>query len=174
MKASIRGFSLTQPWASLIGEKRVETRSWPTSYRGWVAIHASKAYPKWCRELEYEEPFLSALKRKMGERAHALPTGAIVTVAYLAGCERTETFVQGDMPPEQAALVRGLDGKIVISADEFAFGDYGKDRYGLLLTDITPLRTPIPCKGALGLWTIPDEVLVQVREQWSAAKESRP
>ena len=37
--------SLKEPWASLIaaGVKSIETRSWQTSYRGELAIHASLA-----------------------------------------------------------------------------------------------------------------------------------
>ena len=36
--------SLWEPWATLmaIGAKKIETRSWATSYRGWLAIQASK------------------------------------------------------------------------------------------------------------------------------------
>lgn len=36
--------SLTEPYATLIKEeyKKIETRSWMTSYRGEVYIHASK------------------------------------------------------------------------------------------------------------------------------------
>ena len=36
--------TLTQPWATLvaIGAKHIETRSWATSYRGPLAIHAGK------------------------------------------------------------------------------------------------------------------------------------
>lgn len=36
--------TLSQPYASLValGAKRIETRSWRTSYRGPLAIHAAK------------------------------------------------------------------------------------------------------------------------------------
>ena len=43
--------SLTEPWATLIKEnmKKVETRSWKTSYRGELYIHASSTkVPKEC------------------------------------------------------------------------------------------------------------------------------
>jgi hypothetical protein len=38
----MKALSLWQPWATLvsIGAKRIETRSWPTKYRGPLAIHA--------------------------------------------------------------------------------------------------------------------------------------
>lgn len=40
----MKALTVTEPWATLIaiGAKRIETRSWPTDYRGPVAIHASK------------------------------------------------------------------------------------------------------------------------------------
>lgn len=40
----MKAISLWQPWASLVpaGAKPVETRSWSTSYRGPLAIHAAK------------------------------------------------------------------------------------------------------------------------------------
>lgn len=43
MLADCRALTIHQPWASLIacGEKTVENRTWSTSYRGPVLIHAS-------------------------------------------------------------------------------------------------------------------------------------
>lgn len=40
----MKALTVRQPWASLIacGAKTIETRSWRTSYRGWLAIHAGK------------------------------------------------------------------------------------------------------------------------------------
>lgn len=42
---SVKILTIHQPWAHLIcaGEKKVENRSWPTSYRGPVLIHAGKS-----------------------------------------------------------------------------------------------------------------------------------
>lgn len=39
----MKALTLWQPWASLVarGEKTIETRSWPTDYRGPLAIHAA-------------------------------------------------------------------------------------------------------------------------------------
>lgn len=36
--------TLIQPWATLValGEKKIETRSWSTNFRGRIAIHAGK------------------------------------------------------------------------------------------------------------------------------------
>jgi activating signal cointegrator 1 len=43
----MKALSLMQPWATLLicGEKTVETRSWRTSHRGLLAVHASKTFP---------------------------------------------------------------------------------------------------------------------------------
>ena len=40
----MKALSLWQPWASLVAlrVKTIETRSWSTSYRGPLAIHAAK------------------------------------------------------------------------------------------------------------------------------------
>ncbi|MCF7834689.1 ASCH domain-containing protein [Candidatus Gracilibacteria bacterium] len=43
MQDNIRALSLKQPFASLIvnGRKKIELRTWNTSYRGWFWVHAS-------------------------------------------------------------------------------------------------------------------------------------
>lgn len=40
----MKAISIRQPWASLIvlGYKEIENRTWPTSFRGSVLIHAAK------------------------------------------------------------------------------------------------------------------------------------
>jgi hypothetical protein len=44
----MRALSIRQPWAHAIlhAGKRIENRTWPTSFRGWFFIHASKACGK--------------------------------------------------------------------------------------------------------------------------------
>lgn len=43
----MKALTLQQPWATLLatGRKRIETRSWKTSYRGPIAIHAAARIP---------------------------------------------------------------------------------------------------------------------------------
>lgn len=45
-KVGVAALTLWQPWASLVAweEKRIETRSWSTSYRGPLVIHAAKRF----------------------------------------------------------------------------------------------------------------------------------
>jgi len=132
----MRGLTLRQPWATLvaIGAKRVETRSWKTSYRGLVAIHSSAAEPFWCRELRLVEPFYQALAGQPMD----LPHGLVLCVAELAACRECN----GQTTAE-------------IGYPESEFGDFRPGYWRFELSDIHPLRNPIACKGALGLWSIP-------------------
>ena len=65
MERITHALSLTQPYASLVtaGEKVFETRSWKTARRGFIAIHASAAFPNESRQLCFKEPFASSLER---------------------------------------------------------------------------------------------------------------
>jgi len=137
----MKALSIIQPWASLIaiGAKRIETRSWPTNHRGWIAIHASKKYPANNRALELAPPFREALS----PYGLCLPTGVIIAVAKIIDCIPTEEV---------------LKGKGIRCEHELAFGNYTSGRYGWLLSDIRALKEPIPCKGALSLWTVLGEI----------------
>jgi hypothetical protein len=154
----MKALSLTQPWATLIaiGAKRIETRSWATPYRGILAIHAATAMPPDCREFAYADPAGKVLTDAgilLGGDCAALPRGAIVAVAHLVQVWPTRGFWDRnsvrDLPP---------------ATHEEDFGDYAEGRYGWLLTDVVPLSTPIPCKGALGVWEVPLDVEAQIRE----------
>lgn len=136
----MKALSLTQPWATLVALKwkRVETRSWQTRHTGRIAIHAAKGFPKDCKLFAEEE-------RMLGRVPATLPLGAIVAVATLQGCRRTE-----DVAHQLGALERRL-------------GDYTPGRYAWFLSDITELAEPVPCRGALSLWEVPAEVEAQFR-----------
>jgi hypothetical protein len=41
----------------------------------------------------------------------------------------------------------------------------GYTNYGWVLADITPLREPIECKGALQLWNVPPNILQLIKRQ---------
>jgi hypothetical protein len=70
----VKALTLWQPWASLValGVKSIETRSWSTSYRGPLAIHASKR-PADQSNLRLWMPLHSAMKRTLpcGTCGHA-------------------------------------------------------------------------------------------------------
>jgi hypothetical protein len=148
--------SLTQPWASLVAcaEKRIETRSWPTKFRGLVAIHAAKGFPRDARALTRTHPFQSALRRAdvwTGEDG-ALPLGAVVGVVRLTDCWRF-----GDLDDVFSGHAH--------AQHEAAFGDFTEGRYGFALAEIVALPRPIPARGALGFWQLPEDVREVLRKR---------
>ena len=50
--------TLRQPWAQFManGTKLFETRSRATHFRGWLAIHAAKGFPRWAMEQAQGKP----------------------------------------------------------------------------------------------------------------------
>lgn len=151
----MKALSLTQPWATLIaiGAKRIETRRWSTNHRGRIAIHASKGFPRSCREFAYDDPagaVLNAAGISLGGDCAALPRGAIVATAIIDQVWPTSGFWS-----------RG-SVKRIAAEHEYEFGDYEIGRFGWLLVDVRALQTSIPCKGALGLWTVPPDIEAQL------------
>jgi len=176
MDEELRLLTLTQPWATLvaIGAKRIETRGWPTRYRGWLAIHAAQglgpvggrrglfdqAYRPLFREAL--EPAMETIRPIAGHPvphydADRLPRGCIVAVAWLADVVPTIAVVNGAHPgfgkPNSAWP---------LTEQERAFGDYRTGRYAWLLADVKPLREPLPYRGAQGLRRLPGEVAAEV------------
>ena len=115
----MKALTVWQPWASLIadGRKRYETRSWPTRHRGPLAIHAGKN---------------SGAIGKAG--IGRFPLGAIVAVAEIVQCHRTE------------------DIRDSLSEEELGVGDYSPGRFAWELVNVNPIEPPIPARGYQGLW----------------------
>jgi hypothetical protein len=140
----MKALTLWQPWASLIaqGEKKVETRSWCTKYRGDLAIHASaKAPPKWLGASRFSAAFRNELADvlmvrtdRVDLRTRALPLGAILCIVRLAAIE----------PTEQVAGI--------LCQRELIFGNYEEGRYAWFLELVSTFETPIPAKGNRMLW----------------------
>lgn len=155
----MKALTLTQPWASLvaIGAKRIETRSWSTSYRGPLAIHAAKGLGpvggmRGLVDLVRQDVFWNALISLRpsvfnveGLAKRALPFGAIVAVCELVDCLPIKIYSIGD------SAINGASYPIP-TEPERSFGDYSVGRFAWLLADIHTLPEPIPAKGALGLW----------------------
>jgi hypothetical protein len=140
---------LTEPWASLVawGYKKIETRSWSTSHRGVIAIHASKSKEVVSHLGDVESLFDAAglfVPDFWPKRAEDYPLGKIVAVVNLFHCQRMTLELI-------AAQTR----------QEIGFGAWVPGRYALSLGDARKVETPIPCRGALGLWEVPAEVEAQ-------------
>jgi hypothetical protein len=163
--AQMRAVSMTQPWASLVGDKRIETRSWRTSYRGPLLIHASKGFPVTERMLCWQDPFFRCLLAILGmtdkgqsgeEIAMRLPVGALVSVCNLVDCRRMASSEDNPFFDEEREFDISPAGSL--TEQERAFGLYEVGRYAWILEDVRRLPEPIYCKGALQLWTPPVDV----------------
>jgi len=139
--------SIIQPWATLVAlnEKRIETRSWATKYRGELYIHASKKIDiPVCRAI----PFLKVLMKYEIAITNDLPTGAIIAKCNLVDCVKIIGNIENSIKLIQADLENGKK----VEGNELAFGDYTIGRYVWMLENIQMLDKPIPAKGKLGLW----------------------
>jgi activating signal cointegrator 1 len=127
---TLPALSLWQPWATLvaIGAKRNETRSWSTTYKGPLAIHATKGHLD--REVLDAEPFRRALAGR------ELPRGVVLAIVWLDGCVRTTSLVGAGL-----------------SDQGMAFGDYTSGRWAWLFARVIELSQTVPARGAQGLWT---------------------
>lgn len=140
----MKTLTLTQPYASLVacGAKRVETRGWRTDYRGLLAIHAAKGFPRFEKDLAN----CRVVRELLGRLAHELPLGSVVATCRLVSCHRTNEIEIGS-----CIGVLG-DCAATITEQEYALGNYDPGRWAWLLADIKPLAEPVPAKGALSLW----------------------
>ena len=150
---------MTQPWATLvaIGANVIETRDWPTKYRGPFAIHAAKGFPRDARALCSTQPFRAALAAGGYESADDLPLGAIVAVVELKSL-----LVCG---PSTLRDIRARSRRGELPPHEAAFGDFSNGRYGFVLDNVRRVEPPVPARGMLGFWKLPPDVEALVRKR---------
>ena len=153
MRQRIKGLSLWQPWASLmaVGAKKIETRSWSTPYRGYVAIHAAKKWNADLRETAMGVMFQAALQSECSVKAvhdesvkryspSTLPRGCFVAVGRLQHCFSTTDH-----------------SKLIPTCDERWFGDYSEDRFMWVFDEIWKLSSPVYAIGQRNLWHIEED-----------------
>ena len=144
--------SIKEPHASLLltPYKTIETRSWATSYRGEIYLHASQSMPSYAKEKAMWDRVLKLYDKHVettGENAR-LHCGLIYAKAELVDCIL--------MTPENIAA---------LPQDEIDAGYYAPGRYMWVLKNVVPLPEPIPAKGHLGIWNY--------EENHQAKKEAR-
>ncbi|MCV2395955.1 hypothetical protein OEB99_16690 [Actinotalea sp. M2MS4P-6] len=148
---TLRAITVKQPWAWAIihGGKDVEnrTRNIAGTYRGLVAIHAGLT--------DDESDLSSALTRAAWVQWWTEAREAGVDVGpqlghVLAVAELVD--VHEAPPPEVqwCGCSRWAERFFV---------------HHLVLANVRPLPTPVPARGFLSLWTLPDDVEAAVREQ---------
>lgn len=141
----MKALTIWQPYASLIAikAKRYETRSWPTKYRGPLAIHAAAKNPADVYKIldfDTNQLIQKALSPEGDTnittlRAKCLPVGKIIATAKLTNCILiTEDFAAS------------------VSPEERTFGDWTIGRYAWELEDVEILAYFPQIKGKQGLW----------------------
>lgn len=167
----MKAITIWQPWASLValGVKKYETRSWPTKYRGPIAIHAGmkpiqhtwsdmymtdEARRIICEELKLPEIF---------DGPQTFPTGCILATAELINVWHIVYHPGPDIDKAKYIDVGAesltcdkhapdFGDYFVPTEKEFALGDWTPGRYAWELANVKILPKPIPAKGKQGLW----------------------
>lgn len=124
----MKALTIKQPWASLIMSygKDIENRQWHTSFRGRVAITASKKLEK--SEVQAAWHFCKARALPLDWMDQPYPVGVILGTVEIIDC------------------VGRSDSKWFV-------GDFG-----FVLRDPVVVAEPIPVRGLLGLWELPEEI----------------
>lgn len=134
----MKALTLHRPWtdAILYGGKRVENRSWhpPHSLIGQTIALHAGKV--------YDEQVADwmDIQGLYTPPARGDSPMGIVGVASLLGSYRAGVLNQ-------------------LSKDPWFFGPVG-----WLLGDVVAFRSPIPCRGAQGLWTVPEDLEQRIRE----------
>lgn len=167
----MKAISIRQPWAFAICYfgKRVENRDW--DIRGGniaqarrlvgtdILIHAAKGCTRdeWDDACEFMASFPHPHTGPRGETIKTVTRGAIVATAKLVRLtyttlhehrntlDRIECDLCGEPIPE-------MSGVPCPKPDPWAI----PGTVGLILDDVRPLPRPVPFKGALGFFEVPD------------------
>ena len=83
-------------------------------------------------------PLATTLVKSDIESPADLPLGQVLAVTEIIDCWSTEDVIR-----------HGL------TELEESFGNFAPGRYGLLTRGVRRLREPIPMRGALGIWRMP-------------------
>ncbi len=132
----MKALSVRPPWSGLImyGGKDVENREWSTRFRGHVAIHASSKTTK-ADLLEGLSVYESILGHPIQGVAQRIWWGRVVC---------TPGSILGTVE--------------IVDCVEDSASRWFNGRYGFVLRNPRPLKSPIPCLGKLGLWEVPEGI----------------
>jgi hypothetical protein len=131
--STIKAITISQPFASLIasGDKWIENRTWPTKYRGPIAIHAGKG-------LQY-------LNR---DEIKDYPTGCVIAIAKLVACYSLDEILRNDA---NSSIRKSRIDKSIWNWSEAARHKHAEGPFCWILQDIKAID-PVPCRGAQCLW----------------------
>jgi hypothetical protein len=151
----MKALSLWQPHvlAIALGLKPWETRDWPTSYRGPLALHAARH--KWTDAEPWDIEAVRRLRRKLypamaeaisDQASYSLVNaqlcyGAVICIADVADCVRTSRL-RGRIPDEHEFW------------GDFSDGERGRGRFAFKLENVRMLDPPLSWRGQLGFFDV--------------------
>lgn len=127
----MKALSIRQPWAELIvqGRKTIELRTWQTHYRGRLAIHASQTVQ--------EEACV----------AYGLDPARVVRGALIGTVELVGILTLGEAAWED------------LRDQHLSLHDFPGPMFGWRLEAPQRLPQPIPMRGRMSLFNVPDKVI---------------
>jgi hypothetical protein len=143
---NMKALTISQPFASLIanGEKWIENRTWPTGYRGPLAIHAGKG-------LQY----LSKVELSY------YPSGAIIATADLVACVKFDEIIKKSktIESERNQIIPGTCRAWLRAAEH----KHAKGPWCWILENVQKFN-PVKMSGSQGLWIVPSGIVDAIRE----------
>lgn len=150
MSTAVKCLTVQQPWAwaIVLGGKTIENRTQLWSYRGPLAIHAGA---RWSERGGESDLIHAAIAETTGGTG-GVPIGCFIRGAILGVVELVDCH---------------LDAGCCKPWGESAYVEHGgRERRHithLVLENPRVLAEPIPCRGALGLWTPPADVIAELQ-----------
>jgi hypothetical protein len=148
----MKALSIRQPWAWAVAHagKDVENRNWHMRHRGPLALHAAKnmtraRYHAFARFWQegLGEAYAQQYPHLVLPSPEKLPRGAVLAMAEAVDCVHE-------------------------SGSRWFAGPHG-----LLLRNVRVLPEPIPCRGALGFFDLPEEVAEKIAQQLALFEHQR-
>lgn len=165
--------TVRQPWAFGIEHgKPVENRGWEMKFRGPLWLHAGsrsrwdtagghsplvqQAWRWHLRNRVPGWPGLPAADVTLGRRTTLMAFGAVIAAVQVVGCHHSSRCQR---PP----LTRH-------ALPTFCTPWAAYDQWHIELSGIRSLAEPVPCRGMLGLWRLPEDVESAARAQLEVAR----
>lgn len=154
----MRAVTVRPPWSEAIIRlgKDVENRSRNVagSYRGPLAIHAGLNYDPSAHD-HHEFKIVNRIAAGWGGYKPTDTRGAIVGVVELVEVHHSSDCM---------TLEEHDTGDQIITCSPWAH----QDGHHLVLVNPRPLPEPIPYRGRLGLWHLPDQIITRINDQLGA------
>lgn len=153
----VKTLTLTQPWATLVALelKRFETRSWQTTHRGPLAIHAAKGFAPEARAFAEDVAIPKYLLGAGIRTADLLPRGVIICTVELEGCHRIHEW-NDEQPAEGPSPIyawrEDSDTAFWPGQQERELGDWSPGRFAWELEGVEIFEQQLQVRGQLGLW----------------------